>query len=191
MARQIGAHVGDLGNAQAQETAVCVERQRRLSDVVARMHVGKEGVGTVGGPLHRPTAALGRPHQHWVFGIHHVLHAEAAADVGRDHAHLVARAAQNVVAEHRVDHVLALDRGMQRHATIGRRLGQGAARLERGGRDPIVHDAEPRHVRGCCEGRLGSGLIAHVPLETEVARDFVPYQGRVRRGGGCGIGDGG
>ena len=46
---------------QRQDLAVLVERQLGVGDVVAAVRVGQEGLGAVGGPLHRPADLASRP----------------------------------------------------------------------------------------------------------------------------------
>ncbi len=46
---------------EAEDLVVLVERHLRLRQVVAAVRVGEEGLGAVGGPLHRPADFLRRP----------------------------------------------------------------------------------------------------------------------------------
>ena len=89
--REIGAEIGLGLHAQAEDLALVVDRHLGVGDVVAAMRVGEEGLGAVGGPLHRPADLLRRPDADRLFGVDEDLRAEAAAHVGRDHAQLVLR----------------------------------------------------------------------------------------------------
>ena len=88
---QVGADVEIDGHAQRQEGAVGVERQLDGRDVIAPVLVGHEPLAPVGRPLHRPAQALGRPQHEDHLRVDAAAHAEAAADVAGDDAHLVLR----------------------------------------------------------------------------------------------------
>ena len=108
VARQIGAHVGDDIDVEREEAALVVERQPRGRDVVAAVAVAEEMLGAVGDPFHRLAQLLGRDRGQRIFAIGKQLGAEAAADIGRDHAHLVGRQLQHLAADDVADDVAAL-----------------------------------------------------------------------------------
>ena len=76
---------------QPEDAVVGVERELGGGDVVAAHRVGEEALAALGGPLHRPAQRPGGVGRHRVLGIEERLHPEAAADVGRDHPHLLRR----------------------------------------------------------------------------------------------------
>ena len=86
--REIGAEIGEDRDAQAEEAALLVERKLGARDVVAALIVGDEALGAVLLPLHRPLELAARPDHQRLLGIDEGLHAEPAADIGRDQAQL-------------------------------------------------------------------------------------------------------
>ena len=100
------------------------QRQLGVRDVVAAVRVGEERFAALGRPLDRPADALARPHERHVLGVEEDLRAEAAADVGRDHAHLRARAGR---ARTRTSAgARRADSGWRRRACSSRRRGCSA-----------------------------------------------------------------
>ena len=87
--RHVGAEIGDGLDLERGDLAVVVERHFGVGDVVAAVRVGQERLRAVAGPFHRPADLLRRPQADDLFRIDEDLRAEAAADIGRDHAQLV------------------------------------------------------------------------------------------------------
>ena len=86
-AEHVRAHGMQRIDAQAQNLAALVERQFTGDDLVAALRVAEQRLRARRHPFHRPAADTARrPDHQRVFGIAAVLHAKAAADVGRDHA---------------------------------------------------------------------------------------------------------
>ncbi len=104
---------------QPDNLVVLVEGHLRMRDVVAAMRVGEERFRTVASPLHRTADLLRRPQRHHLFRIDVDLGAEAAADIGRDHAQLVLR--RNVVErrQHEAGDVRILRGGVKRVVLFG------------------------------------------------------------------------
>ena len=76
-------------SAHREELAVLVERELAGRLVVAAVIVGDEAARALVGPFHR-AAELARRMQHAdIFGKDRRLHAERAADIAGEHAHLV------------------------------------------------------------------------------------------------------
>ena len=86
---QIGAGVDGREHAEAEEVAVLVERELGVGDVVARLRVGQKCFRARAHPFHRPAGQLGGEQHQRHLVVDRRLHAEAAADVAGDHAHLV------------------------------------------------------------------------------------------------------
>ena len=68
---------------------ILVERQLGMDVLLAALRVGEEGFLPVAGPFHRPADQLRRPRHQRMLGKVEALHAEAAADIVGDDAHLV------------------------------------------------------------------------------------------------------
>ena len=172
--RQVGPHVGNGVHAQGQEIALRVHRQFGRGGMVAAMRVGQEGLAALGRPLDRPADALAGPDQRRLFGIEEDLRAEAAADVGRDDAHL--RFGQ---AEHEGTHQQPLDvrvlvGHVQRVAlVVPRVLRIRRARLHRVGDQPVVGELQRGDMRRLGEGRVHRVLVAVAPVVADVVRHVV------------------
>ncbi len=88
---EIRADIAEARHPHREEVTLGVQRQFARHVVVAAVAVGQEAVGARVGPLDR-TAQHARGMQHGdVFRIHAGLHAERAADIAGQHAHLLGR----------------------------------------------------------------------------------------------------
>ena len=92
--RCIGALVVDEVAAHAEQPSRIVERDLEVPVLVALLHGGEEMLAPVLDPFDRPVQPQCGRGQHHLLRVHHELGAEAAADVGRHHAHLVLVAPQ-------------------------------------------------------------------------------------------------
>jgi len=72
--REMGAEIGDRGDAEREEDAVLVERQLHRRDVVAGMEIRDEGLAAIGLPAHRATDFPRRPQCQRPFGVAAALH---------------------------------------------------------------------------------------------------------------------
>ena len=182
--RKIAAEIGDRVHAQAGDLAVRVDRQLGVRDMVAAMRVGEEGLGAVGGPFHRPVDLPGRPDADGLLGVDEDLRAEAAADVGRDHAELVFGRDADEGREHEPRDMRVLARRVEREDVgSGIVVADRRARLHRVRDQAVVDEVELRHMRGGGEGRVGRGLVAEMPvIDRVVGRDVVD-DGLARLGG--------
>ena len=82
----IGAHVGEVADAQREEFALLVERQLALGEGVARLAVAEERLGAGRHPVHRPPGQLRGDQDRDVVRIGAGLEPERAADVLGDDA---------------------------------------------------------------------------------------------------------
>ena len=181
--REIGAEIGDDRDAQAEEAAVVVKRKLGARDVIAALVVGDEALGAVLLPLHRPFQLAAGPDHQRLLGIDEGLHAEPAADVGRDQAELVLRNLENDFGERVADEMRTLRRGVKSRAAAGRIvIADGVARLHRVDDDAVVDEFERDDVRGLGEGGVGCLGVARVivPIEHDVAGNVVE---KLRRAG--------
>ncbi|MDT4839887.1 hypothetical protein FQZ97_736910 [compost metagenome] len=176
--RQVGTQVGVGVHAHGQELAVLVHRHFGVAHVVAAVRIGQEALRALRRPLDVAVELLGRPGQADVFGVQKDLGAEAAAHVGRDHAHLVLGQAQ-----HESRHQQALDvRVLVRHVervVVGAAAvaADGHARLDRVGNQPVVDEVELRDVRRRGEHVVDRRLVAQHPLVALVVGRFVVQRG--------------
>ena len=90
----IGALVVNEAAAHAEQPPLVVEGDLEVPILVALLDGGEEMLAPVLDPFDRAAQAQRRHRQHHLLRIHHELGAEAAADVGRDHPHLVLVAPQ-------------------------------------------------------------------------------------------------
>jgi hypothetical protein len=108
--------------------------------------------------------SLGGPGAHHILGVQIDLRAEAAADVGRDHAHLVLGQTQHERGHEQPLDVRVLAGDVERIAVVGARVGGvRGARLDGVGDKAVVDDFERGHVRGSGEGLVDRGLVAETP----------------------------
>ena len=186
--REISPHVGDGADAQSQKSAVRVERQLGVGDVVASMAVGLEGFGALGRPFDRPADLARGPKAHRLLGIDEYLRSESAADVGRHDAELVLRRDLNEGREHQAVDVRVLAGDIEGKAVVARVVvADRRPRLDGVGQHPVVDDIQLGDVMGLGERLVGRRLVADLPIVTNVARRFRMHQrrtdlGRIGRG---------
>ena len=163
--REIAAEVGLGLGPQRQDLAVGVEGQLGRRRVIAAVRVGEEGFGALGHPLHGPADLARGPQAHGLLGVDEDLGAEAAADVGRDHAQLVLGREADEGRQHQARDVRVLAGGVEREALLARVVvADGGARLDGVGDQPVVDEVDLGDVLGGGEGGIDLGLVAQVPL---------------------------
>ncbi len=178
----VGADADAGADAEGEEAAGRVEGQLPLEHAVAAVRVGQEALDAGRAPLDGPAHSARREEQRRVLRIGLHLHAEAAAHVGGDHAELRGRDLEDAFGEEAPHHRDALGGRGERVALRGLvPLADGRARLERGGRQPRVVEAHPRHVRGGAHRRVHRDGVAVGPVERDVVRRVGPD--RVRAAG--------
>jgi hypothetical protein len=146
------------------------------------MRVGQEGLAALGRPLDG-AVELWPPRWRHVLGVQEDLGAEAAAHVGRDHAHLVLGQAQHEGRHQQPLDVRVLVGHVQRVLVRGAVVaGVGGARLHRVGDQAVVDQVQLGDVRGAGEGGVHRGLVAQRPLVAVVVGRLV-VQRRALGGG--------
>ena len=172
--REVRAHVGPHGRADADDRAVLLRGHLDVLDVIAAVDRAAVVLGPRLGPLDRAAALLRREDHHRVLGIVRDLAAEAAAHLGRDDADLVLGDA-GVEREQEADDVRVLGRHPERDLA-GRRpvLGERRARLHRVRNQALVDDPLGDDHVGRLEGGIHVAAL-DLPREGEVVR-------HVRRG---------
>ena len=153
------------------------------------MVVAEEGLAPVGGPLDRPVQLARGEHRQDVFRIHEDLHAEAAADIGRQDVELLFRLVEDLGGElgpHAVD---ALARHVEDVAVLVVDGGEAGPAFHRRRGDPVVDQVDADDLGGLGEAGLGRRLVTLFPEEAEVTGSLFPHL----RGVGCqrtgGVGD--
>ena len=149
------------------------------------MRAHDELLGAIGDPAHRPAKSPRGEQQQDPFGIEEVLHAEAAADIGRMQADVLGRHPEDELGELAADAMHALAGELEIHRVVGRVVaGNAGARLEGRHDDAVVHHLDLDDVRGAAHRlrhRLG---IAALDMEGEIARRLIPQLRPVGRQGG-------
>ena len=174
--REVGAHVGDGLDPEAEELAVLVECELGMGGVVAPMGVGDEGLGAVGGPFDGTPDPLRGPDDYGFLGVDEDLRAEAAADVGRDHAQLVLGRDGHEGRQHQARHMRILAGVVEGVAVAGGVvLADRRARLDGVGDDAVVDEVEPGDVAGRGEGGVGRRPVADLPVVAGVAGHVVVH----------------
>ena len=107
--RRIGALVVDHPAAHAEQAPVAVERDLEIPILVALLHGGEKMLAPVLDPFDRPPQEEARGRQRHLLGIHDELGAEAAADIGRDHADLVLVEAEHFIRKPRTSCASCVD----------------------------------------------------------------------------------
>ena len=145
------------------------------------MGVGDETFAAIADPFDRAADAHGGPGDDGLLGVVKLLHAEAAADVGRHHPQLVLRNVEHEVAHQQLDDVRKLAGGVERvlaaRAVV---IADGGARLHRVTDQTVVDQTQASDVRRFCERSVGGVLVADLPVDTHVVGDVVEHRGRSR-----------
>ena len=152
--RKERAHIGEASDAHREEVAVGVERELARDLVIAAVAVGDEAAGALIGPLDRPSERAGGVQQADIFGKYRGLHAERAADMAGEHAHILRRDAERLgdVGAHAED-ALRADMKGEAVAVVG---GERRARLH-----GVDHDAAVENVeRVTCAALAKAALTA-------------------------------
>ena len=159
-----GLRIGVAGNARREIAQITAERRQRIDlhgddaavaveahagvgVVIARLGVGQERIGARRGPAHRPAQQLRGPDDGRDLDGEISLHAETAADVGRDDADFVLGDMQRVDRQPAPQIMRLLGRGVERVA-IGRGIvfAEIGARLQRIGGKPAVVQRRARRL---------------------------------------------
>ena len=179
--RHVGAEIGVGFDAQPGDLVVLVEGHFGLGEVIAAVRVGQERFGAIAGPFHGPSDLLGGPQRHHLFRIDEDLGAEAAADVGRDHAQLVL--GRDVVErrQHETRDMRVLRGRIESEVLFrGVVIRDCRARLHRVRHQAVVGDVERDDIGGRFERRVGGGFVADGPVVDHVARRFRMQLRRAR-----------
>ena len=178
--RQIGAEVGDHRDVERQEAAVASRPSLALAAMSRPCAPATNSSVAVGQPAHRPAELARRPQQQDPFGIEEVLHAEAAADIGRMQLDALERQLEDELGELAADAVQALPRQFEVHASRSRRRSGRCRRAARSGATTTRLFITSISTT-CAASFIACATAAASPLlevEGEIARRLVPERGR-------------
>ncbi len=182
--RDMGAQIGEDFCVEREKAAIAVERQASPDQAVTAMGGAGEILAAIPDPRDRAAEAARRPQHQHPFRIEHVLHPEAAADVGNADAKLFPADAKHTVGEQVTDRVCAGGRGYQVQATArGIELPQRTARLHRRGDDAVVDQLAFHDMGGVADHSFHRADLAPVELERDVAPRLRPDRRSVRQNG--------
>ena len=138
---QVGAHVGEQADLEAEQRAVGLRGDLDVLDLVAAVDGGLVVLAARLGPLDRAAELLGDDEGEHLLGVDVELEAEAAADVGRDDADLVLADAGDQ-REHDAQDVRDLGGGVD-GVLVGRGDGRDddGARLHRRAHEALLLEA--------------------------------------------------
>ena len=143
-----------------------------------------EILAAVPDPHDRAAEAARRPQHQHPFRIEHVLHPEAAADVGNADAKFFPADAKDTVGEQVADRVRAGGRGGQvQTAARGIELAQRTACLQRRGDDAVVDQFAFHDMGGVADHGFHRADLATVELERDIALRLRPDRRGVRQNG--------
>ena len=185
---RVRPQVRQVGRAHGEDAPIGVEGELRADHQVAALIVGQERLGAVAGPLHRLADDLGRDADQGELGIERVARAVIAADVARDHPHLVGRHRQRT-GQRALHPDRAAGARVQREAPGGGVvMAGGGARLHRHAGAALYPGIELRGLRGLGEGGFGRRLVAGIGIQHDVGRPVVIEGRRPGLGGGGRVG---
>ena len=173
--------------------SVVLERRLQLPVLVTLLDRGEKVLAAVLHPFHRAAEPEPGGRDRDLFGIHDELGAEAAADVGRDHANLVLVEPEQPHQE-RADLVGELGRCPERQPILVRVVGrQHAAAFDRMGAAAMLLQADADAVRRAAEsgGDIAVGLLDlrhHVALAAAVRERRARRQRAARQSDTAGSG---
>ncbi len=165
----VGAHVGEVVEAHAEDAAILIQRQFAFVMNIASLLVAEEHLRTRPDPFHRAPELLRRVKERAVFWIRVEAHAETAADFLGDDPHFLGRHAEDR-RELPAHGAHALRGGVQEVQVPGRIVGpHGRARLHRIADHARVVRGELHDLRRARERGVGRGLVAADEIEHQIA----------------------
>ena len=156
------------------------------------MRVGQKGLRAVAGPFYRAADLLRGPQRHHLFRINVDLRAEAAADIGRNHAQFVLGGDVVERRQHQAGDVRVLRGRIERVVLLGLIvIRDRRARLHRVRHQAVVGEFQRHHVGGLRKRVLHRGFVAERPVIDHVARRFRVQLRCACLDRGLDVGDGG
>ena len=187
---RVGADVGEDARGEGLERAVRAEPEPRLDHLVPRLGAREEVLAPVADPLHRAPEEPRERADRDLLGIEGTLHAEAAADVGRDDAQAMRRDLEQL-GEGVAQQPGHLRRGPERQKAPARvPVRQTRAVLQRDARVAVEAEAVAHDDGGARERAVGVALDEGA-REEHVAPDLLVEQRASLRRPRLGAGDDG
>ena len=173
--REIGAHVADQVDVHGEEAAILRQRHFRRGEIVAALGIAHEMLGAIGGPADRLLQLARDNRQQRIFAIGKQLGAKAAAHVRADHAHVLDRNLQDVLAQDIAQAVAALAARRQRQMiALGVIFADRRAGLHEACNDARIDDGDFGDRMRLGEGRVRRLLVADRHVEQHVAGMIAP-----------------
>ena len=180
-----------MATSSASKRAVRVEREPRRGGDGAALRARHELLRALGLPAHRPAELARRPQQQDPFGIEEVLHAEAAADIGRVQLDALGRQLEDELGELAADAVhplpgqLEVERCRSPHRSARCRRAARSAPRRRGCSSPRPRRRARRRCIACATA-AASPLLGH---GRRGCRAPVPERRRAVRQRGAAVDD--
>ena len=165
---RVGTDAGEVVDLEGGDGAVALDADLGLDAVVAGMDIGDETLDAVGDELHRPLEHLRQRDRRHLVGISVHLDAERAADIFRQHAHLMLGEPE-MLGEQVLHHVRRLRALVHRHLLLARvPIGHDRARLV--GDAGVTAEQEGRFHHGV---RRGESLVDLADVELALEAEVV------------------
>ena len=145
-----------------------INRQFRVSLVIATLIVGNEAFAARADPFHRPPQSPRGPGDDGLLGIVLTLVAEAAADVGRNQPNRGLRQVK-LLADDAPDVMRYLRGAIERKLAVRAAVGQNGARLDCRADQAVVDEVETHHMCGGAKGFAHGDFVAAREAEADVA----------------------
>ncbi len=176
--RHVGAEVRPRAHAERDDPAARVERELARQDVIARLHVADEPLGSARHPLHRAPRWRAAHASATYSGYTWILEPNPPPTSPVTHRTCSA-GTPSTAREIGGELMHALEPGVERVAAgVGVPFGQRGARLQKAGDEPIVDERQPRYVGGGGDGALGGLGVAALPVVREIAGRGRVHLGR-------------
>jgi hypothetical protein len=172
----VSAGAADRAHAIGQHAALGVERKFAGRCEVAAMAAADEFVRTVAAPAHLAPEFHRGVSDHAVLGIEIGLLPKTAADIADQHPHALLWPLQHGFGQYVAGRARRLGLHVQDQSTgFFIHLGDGAARLHRGGNQPLADYIERNHMRGLCESGFDRSRVAIAHRRHDIVWRAGPY----------------
>ena len=187
----VRAGAADRAHAIGQHAALGVEREFACRGQVAAVSAADELIGAVAAPAYLAAEFYRGVSDDAVFRIEAGLLAKAATDIADQHTNAFLRPLEDSIRQNIAGRARRLRLHMQDQPSgFFVDLGDGAARLHRGGNQPLADQIERDHMRGFGKSRFDRRRIAIAHRRDDIVGRIGPYNRRAGFDCGNGIDDG-